>query len=95
MPLYFFHVRDGYSQPDDEGTELPDIYIAQREAIRMSGEILREMAGKSWDGTEWKLSVSDECGKVLFVLRFSAEEEPIEVDATPAPDGEQRKAPNS
>ena len=63
MPRYFFHVYDGYSSTDDEGTELPDIYTAQAEAIRMSGEILRDMGAKFWNGTEWSLEVADGAGK--------------------------------
>ena len=74
MPRYFFHVFDGYSAPDQEGSELPDVYTAQAEAIRLSGEILREMGAKFWSATEWRLEVCDEQGRVLFVLRFSAEE---------------------
>lgn len=46
MPRYFFHVTDGYSIRDAEGTELPDIYAAQDQAIRTSGEILRDMGGR-------------------------------------------------
>ena len=76
MPRYFFHVKDGCSVRDDEGTELPDIYTAQAEAIRMSGEILRDMGAKFWNGTEWSLEVADGRGESLFVLRFSAEEKP-------------------
>jgi hypothetical protein len=74
MPRYYFHVSDGYSAPDDEGTELPDIYTAQAEALRMSGEILREGGTQFRAGTECKLEVADERGQVLFVLRFSAKE---------------------
>ena len=74
MPLYFFNVYDGYSSLDQDGTELPDIYTAQNEAIRLSGQILREKGGKFWNGTEWKLEVTDVSGAVLFVLRFSAHE---------------------
>lgn len=74
MPRYFFHVTDGYSIRDAEGTELPDIYAAQDQAIRTSGEILRDMGAEFWNGTEWKLEVTDESDQVLFVLRFSAEE---------------------
>ena len=76
MPRYFFHVKDGYSVRDDEGTELPDIYTAQAEAIRMSGEILRDMGAKFWNGTEWSMEVANHRGEALFVLRFSAEEKP-------------------
>ncbi|MBM6583795.1 hypothetical protein ILT44_26695 [Microvirga sp. BT689] len=74
MPRYFFHILDGYSVRDTEGTELPDIYAAQDQAIRTSGEILRDMGAEFWNGTEWKLEVTDESGQILFVLRFSAEE---------------------
>ena len=50
MPLYFFHVYDGTPSPDREGSELPDFYTAQGEAIRMSGEIMRDLGTKFWDG---------------------------------------------
>lgn len=74
MPRYFFHVFDGFSVRDEDGSELPDIYTAQAEAIRLTGKILFDMGAKFWDGTEWRLEVCDEQGRVLFVLRFSAEE---------------------
>jgi len=74
MPLYFFHVIDGTSHRDESGTELPDIDTAQAQAIRLSAEILREMGARFWSGLEWKLEVSDEYGRILFLLSFSAEE---------------------
>jgi hypothetical protein len=80
MPRYFFHVIDGYTARDTDGTDLPDIYAAQEQALYMSGEILRDMGGKFWNGTEWKLEVTDEHGQMLFALRFSAEEQPILTD---------------
>ena len=33
MPRYFFHVIDGTDVRDEDGTELPDVYVAQTEAI--------------------------------------------------------------
>lgn len=80
MRRYFFHVHDGYSSRDEDGTELPDIYTAQAEAIRLSGEILRDMGAKFWSGTHWQLEVADERGAILFVLTFSAEERPALTD---------------
>jgi hypothetical protein len=77
MPRYFFHVQDSSLSLDEDGTEFPDIYTAQAEAIRTSGEILRDMGARFWDGTEWRLEVADERGRVLFILRFSAEERPV------------------
>lgn len=85
MPRYFFHVIDGYSAPDIEGTELRDIYTAQDQAIRTSGEILRDMGARFWNGTEWKLEVADEQGQVLFMLRFSSEEHPTFTELLPNP----------
>jgi hypothetical protein len=76
VPRYFFHVHDGTSTRDDEGTELPDIFAAQEEAIRMSGALLGEMGAKFWDGDEWSLEVTDGAGRLLFTLRLSAEEGP-------------------
>ncbi len=74
MPLYFFDIHDGLFDPDPEGTELPDIYAAQAEAIRASGEMLRDLGAKFWNGTEWKMVVKDETSRPLFTLRFSATE---------------------
>ncbi len=85
MPRYFFHVNDGSSARDEDGTELPDIYAAQHLAIRTSGEMLRDMGARFWDGTEWKLEVADEQGQVLITLRFSAEERPVLTDQSPDP----------
>jgi hypothetical protein len=85
MPRYFFHVTDGYSTRDTEGTELPDIYAAQHMAISTSGEILRDMGAKFWNGTDWTLEVADEHGQTLFVLRFSAEERLPSPDTRPQP----------
>jgi hypothetical protein len=81
MPRYFFHVHDGSSTIDSEGTELPDIFAAQEQAILLSGELLREMGGKFWNGEEWSLEVTDEAGRILFILRFSAEER-TDLDST-------------
>jgi len=74
MPRYFFHVIDGTAVRDEDGTELASIYVAQAEAIRLSGEILRDMGARFWDGTKWRVEVADEQDQVLFVLHFSAEE---------------------
>ncbi len=75
MPRYFFDIQqDGRSDPDDLGTELPDIYAVQHEAVRASGEMLRDMGAKFWDVSAWAMEVRDEQQRLLFTLRFSAEE---------------------
>ena len=61
---------DCYSPLNQDGTELPDIYTAQAQAIRFSGEILRAMGAKFWNGTAWRLEVADARGQILFVSAF-------------------------
>jgi hypothetical protein len=73
MPRYFFHVYDDVPIPDLEGTECPDIYVAQSEAVRMSGEIMRDLGANFWTGSEWRLEVTDAIQRVLFIIRFTAE----------------------
>jgi len=80
MPRYFFNVFDGADVIDEDGTDLPDMYVAQAQAIRMSGELLREMGVKYWDGTHWRMEVSNIKGKILFVLQLSAHEYPSLLD---------------
>ena len=85
MLRYFFHVHDGTESRDTERTELRDIYMAQAEAIHLSGAVLRDMGAKFWNSTEWSLEVADARGCALFVLRFSAEERPTLLDAALIP----------
>ena len=52
MMSRYFPISMTAAQLDSEGTELRDIYAAQEEALRLSGELLREMDGKFWNGEE-------------------------------------------
>ena len=72
MPRYFFHVHDGVSFPDDEGTELRDLHAARAAAVTMSGEMLKANTHDFWQGDEWKMDVTDETGMILFTLMFMA-----------------------
>ena len=71
MPRYFFHVEDGYSQPDNEGTELPSLDEAHMEAIRSARAIVRDSGGDHlWCGELWRMIVADD-SRELFTLSFS------------------------
>jgi hypothetical protein len=78
MPRYYFNLKDGRVSLDDEGTELADIKAARQEAVRFSGEVLRDGAGDSlWEGEPWRLWVTDQPngkGMTFFTLDFSARE---------------------
>jgi hypothetical protein len=83
MPRYFFHIHDGRSIRDPEGTGLPDIYVAQAEAVRLSGALLRDLGAKFWDEKDWKLEVTDELDQTLFILTFSVEERTTLINTAP------------
>ena len=44
------------------------------EAVRLTGEILRDMGGRFWRHPEWTLTVTDETGAEVLGLRVSANE---------------------
>jgi hypothetical protein len=78
MPRFYFHVNDDRTILDEEGTELPDMEAARREAITTAGEMLRDGSGAVvWGGKPWRMWVTDlpgGGGKPMFTLRFSASE---------------------
>jgi hypothetical protein len=75
MPRYFFHVSHHASDPDTEGTELPDIHAAQAAAVRLCGEMIQEIDATFWKAPLWQLQVTDQGHRLLFTLTFSAEEQ--------------------
>ena len=73
MPRFFFHVRDGKDLPDTEGTELPNLAAVRAEALKASGEMLRDSKGGAdfWSGHDWTMNVHDEAGRPVLTLRFA------------------------
>jgi hypothetical protein len=58
MPRYYFNVIDGKNIVDDEGVELPDAATAKKEAVRLAGFCIAELAETFWDlRQEWRLHV--------------------------------------
>ena len=68
MPRYFFHVIDGVDIPDLEGTLLPGL------AIVTAGEILKSEGLRFWNGSEWRMTVTDDVGTSVLTLKFSADD---------------------
>ena len=73
MPWYFFHLDDGTTRMDEEGVELAGHDEAREAAVVNSGEVLRDIGAKFWNGQEWRLWVADEAGATVCALRFAAE----------------------
>ena len=74
MPRYFFNIVHQTPQPDTEGSEFPDIHAAQVAAVRLCGELIKEIDGKFWAAPFWQLQVTNSEQRLLFTLTFSAEE---------------------
>ena len=76
VPRYFFHVRDGQSYLDAEGSELSDLDAVRAEALHASGDMLRGLKDEAgfWSGHDWTMKVQDEAGKDVLTLRFSGTE---------------------
>jgi hypothetical protein len=74
MPKYFFVFRQGdqTSHHSDE-MEFPDIGAVQLEAIKSTGEMLRDWNYAIEAGSELRMEVADEARKPLFSLRVIAE----------------------
>lgn len=73
MPRFHFHVLDGTSLADEEGTELVDIDAAKAEAVKLAGAVLRDCVHSDiWALETWKLLVNDssspESGRTYFSL---------------------------
>ena len=73
MRRYHFNIRDGSYQPDIDGTVLPTLGHARREAVRTAGQVLMIQPNTFWTGTEWFVEVTDDAGRLLFRVKFQAE----------------------
>jgi hypothetical protein len=75
MSRYFFHIKDGKEIRDEDGAELPDLQAVRDCAIKTAGDMLSDGGGADlWSGHEWQMIVTDEAGREVLVLRFSAEQ---------------------
>jgi hypothetical protein len=72
MRRYFFHTEDGRPFHDEEGTLLADDAAARVEAARVLGQLMNEQAATVWQDGEFRLTVTDERGVILFVLDIAA-----------------------
>ena len=72
MPRDHVNLSNGASDLDTEGTELPDIETAQREALHLAGGIPRDR--KDWTelGNDRRIEATGQNGIVPFRMTFSA-----------------------
>ena len=61
---------NGSERPDREGTDLADMGGVRSEAVRPSGEVLRDVDDRLWCRPEQRLIVTDETGAEALGLRL-------------------------
>lgn len=76
MPIYQFHVEDGVSRPDREGTDLKGLKEAKIEAVRLAGSLMRDDPELFITSEEWAIKVTDTTGLHLFSYNFFTTEAP-------------------
>lgn len=68
MPRYFLHIDELDTDPD--GTELPDIEAARREATLSAREMLAEWIILGAEEIPTRILITDEGGTVLAVVHM-------------------------
>lgn len=72
MPRYFFHqITKAGPVRDPDGTVLPDLDHALREAILDARSLMSEAIRQGRDISERSMQITDEEGSVLLLLRFA------------------------
>lgn len=71
---FFFHVRHGRFEPDNEGWQICSRKEARREALRRAGEMLAKTGTDRWDGNEWQMFVTDENDRVTCTITLKVED---------------------
>jgi hypothetical protein len=81
MPLYFFDVRDGKNLKDKDGSVLAGDAQAREQAITTAAEIIRSDAATLPGNELWEMIVTNEAGRCIVSLRFSADDYPQNTEA--------------
>ena len=66
-----FHSDDGRLEHDDIGAELAEAGAARTEAVRFAGALLADHAQALWEGTRWRLLVTDESTAILSTMKVN------------------------
>jgi hypothetical protein len=73
MTRYFFHIRNGEELvKDDEGTDLPDVSAARREAALSAQALILEAAPSSEPLDHVAIEIWDDTGAVIEVVQVGA-----------------------
>ncbi|MDP8994433.1 MAG: hypothetical protein M3N07_05535 [Pseudomonadota bacterium] len=77
MHRFYFNIEDGASLADTEGAELPDVQAARLEAVRLTGQILKDQPELLWERRDFEMHVTNEERLVLFTIQVLATDAPV------------------
>jgi hypothetical protein len=72
MPIYSFEISHGQSSNAVTSAHLNN-QAAQREALAMVADLARDIVGTLETSPEWQVTVADDAGKPIFVIKISAD----------------------
>ena len=72
MSSFIFQVEGGPKQ----AAQAESLADAKCKAVRYAGQIICDRANQFWDTADFKMSVTDDEGLVLFTLQFVGTEAP-------------------
>lgn len=70
MPRFYFHVHDGQSLLDTEGSPMLDARAARIAALRFAGEILKDDACRISSNGGFRIEVTDDASHSVLRLSF-------------------------
>jgi hypothetical protein len=68
MARYFFHTQTETRITDTDGLEYGTASEARAEAIRTSGQMMKDSADSFWGSRPWSVIVTDAAGLVLWEI---------------------------
>ena len=71
MSRYHFNLHDHRFVPDPEGSELPNLEMAKRQAIKLAASILSVRPEEFLESSEWRVEVTNSAGVLLFTVGLS------------------------
>ena len=74
MARFFFHVVDGQFVPDPTGIECITQAQVKTQAVRIAGEMIKDLGAELWDTSRLDLFVCDEQNNTHLKLSFCAED---------------------
>jgi len=76
MPRFYFHLEDGTTFRDEDGTIFPDLEAARLNAVKLLGHVMADNAPQFLSTKEWTMRVADARDLTLFSVHVATGDVP-------------------